>query len=410
VRSPVDGVTTAPPATGLLKPAGVLRVLTLFHETEVLGASVSVLRATEHLAAYGWSNSGWLPGSGSLRAAAAERLELVLEGQRTFAFSLRGWRESPGPVARGWRTPSYLRDVRAALELVRPHVVHANTLRTLPEAAVARSCGLPVVVQSHELPPSGAKTTLTLTYAAAIADVLVGVSDAVSDMLRRHAGRTPVLTVRNGVPEPSLEATTDRSAFTVGSVATVSRTKGTDVYLRAARIALEERPELRFEHVGARDLHRDEGLDDELAHLVAEIVPAGSFRMRGSLPAADVLPGWSLFLCTSRSEAFPLATLEAMALGIPVIATTVGGIPEQIEHLESGVLVRPDDPEALAAWIVRLHDDVGLRERIGRAGAARVRREFTLGQQAAGLHRAYLTALNHRFAPYPIRRSLGEAG
>ena len=122
-------------------------------------------------------------------------------------------------------------------------------------------------------------------------------------------------------------------------MATVSRTKGTDVYLRTARIALQERPQLRFEHVGAPDLHRDDGLDEELARLTAEIVPPGSFRMRGSLPAADVLPDWDLFLCSSRSEAFPLATLEAMALGIPVIATTVGGIPEQIEHLESGILV-----------------------------------------------------------------------
>jgi glycosyltransferase involved in cell wall biosynthesis len=408
VSSPVEGVT--PALTGSPAPPGVLRVLTLFHESEALGASVSFLRATEPLAAYGWSASGWLPGSGSLRALADERLELVLAGERSFAFSLRGWREHPGVLTRGWRTPSYLREVRAALERVRPHVVHANTLRTLPEAAVARSCGLPVVIQSHELPPPGAKTTLTLTYASAVADVLVGVSEAVSDMLRRYAGRTPVLTVRNGVPEPSGPVSSDRSPFTVGSVATVSRTKGTDVYVRAALLALDERPDLRFEHVGARDLHRDEGLNEELAGLAREIVPAGSFRMLGSVPAAEVLPRWNLFLCTSRSEAFPLATLEAMALGIPVVATTVGGIPEQIDHLDSGILVRPDDPEALASWIVRLHDDAELRERIGRAGAARVRLEFTLERQAEGLHHAYLTALNRRFAPSPIRRrTVGEA-
>ena len=85
------------------------------------------------------------------------------------------------------RTPRYLREVRAALERVRPHVVHANTLLSLPEAAVARACGLPVVLQAHELPPPGPKTTLAVRYAAGIADVLVGVSDAVSEMLRRHA-------------------------------------------------------------------------------------------------------------------------------------------------------------------------------------------------------------------------------
>ena len=95
--------------------------------------------------------------------------------------------------------------------------------------------------------------------------------------------------------------------------------------------------------------------------------------MLGSRPATEVLPRWSVFVSTSRSEAFPLATLEAMAMGIPVVATTVGGIPEQIEHLESGILVRPDDPEAIATWLVRLHDDAELRSRLGAAAARRAR-------------------------------------
>jgi glycosyltransferase involved in cell wall biosynthesis len=97
-----------------------------------------------------------------------------------------------------------------------------------------------------------------------------------------------------------------------------------------------------------------------------------------------------------------------MAMSIPVVATTVGGIPEQIDHLESGILVRPDDPEAIATWLVRLHDDAELRGRLGDAGAARVRREFTLEQQASGLHRAYLTALNRRFAPPRVRRAMAR--
>ncbi len=384
-------------------PPGVLRVFTLFHESHLLGASTSFLRVTDELAAYGWTPSGWLPGEGPLRAAADDRLSLVLGAERPLAFSVRGWRESPGVIRRAMRTPQYVRQVRTALERARPHVVHANTLLALPEAAVARACGLPVVLQAHELPAPGPKTSLTVRYAAGIADVLVGVSDAVAEMLRRHAGNTPVLTVRNGVPEHVTIVRGDEP-FTVGSVGTVSRTKGTDVFLRAVRLALEQRPELRFEHVGAHDLHRDDDLDEELDRLRREVRPESALAMLGSRSAAEVLPRWSVFVCTSRSEAFPLATLEAMAMGIPVVATTVGGIPEQIEHLESGVLVRPDDPEAIATWLVRLHDDAELRRRLGAAGAERVRREFTLARQAEGLHEAYLAALNRRFAPRPVRR------
>jgi glycosyltransferase involved in cell wall biosynthesis len=360
---------------------------------------------TDELAAYGWTPSGWLPGRGPLRAMADDRLALVLEAERPLAFSLRGWRESPGAVVRAIRTPRYLRHVRSALERARPHVVHANTLRALPEAAVARACGLPVLLQAHELPPPGPKTSLTVRYAAGIADVLVGVSDAVTEMLRRHAGTTPVLTVRNGVPEPIVRIRSTGEPFTVGSVATVSRTKGTDVYLRAARLALEQRPDMRFEHVGAPDLHRDSGLDAELQQLREDIRPQSALDMLGARPAAEVLPRWSVFVCSSRSEAFPLATLEAMSMGIPVVATTVGGIPEQIDHLESGILVRPDDPEAIATWLVRLHDDARLRTRLGEVSAARVRTEFTLTRQAEGLHEAYLVALNRRFAPRPVRRA-----
>ena len=299
------------------------------------------------------------------RELAASRLALVLGSERPLAFSARGWREKPGVAIRACAPAATSHDVEAALERVRPHVVHANTLLSLPEAAVARSCGLPVVLQVHELPARGPKTTATIRYAAGIADVLVAVSDAVAQLLRRHAGRTPVLTVRNGVSEAPGRARPTVAPFTVGTVATVSRTKGTDVFMRAARLALEERPELRFEHVGAPDLHRDSGLDAELAQRSAEMAPEGALSMLGYRPAAEVVPRWNVFVCPSRSEAFPLATLEAMAIGIPVVATMVGGIPEQIDHLETGVLVRPDDPEAIASWLVRLHDEPELRARLG---------------------------------------------
>lgn len=382
-------------------PPGLLRVLVLFHEPESLGASTSVLRAVDELAWYGWSVAGWFPDHGPVIEHARAGLSAVHVGERSIAFSRRGWREPPGPTARARRIPAYLGDVRRALVRVRPHVVHANTLLALPEAAVARSCGLPLVLQAHELPPRTRKRAAAVRLAGRTADVLVAVSDAVAAMLRQGAGGTPVLTVRNGVPPSRVSASPGERPFTIGTVGTVSRTKGTDVFLRAARLVLERRPGTSVEHVGASGLHRDPGLDAEVAGLIAGA--AGRITMCGALPAESVLGRWDAFVLSSRSEAFPLATLEAMAAGLPVIATSVGGVPEQIEHLVSGVLVPPDDPEAIAAWIVRLHDDPGLRRRLGAAAAARAAAEFTLSGQAAGLHRAYLTALNRRFGPPAVR-------
>ncbi|MFO7571058.1 MAG: glycosyltransferase family 4 protein [Gaiellaceae bacterium] len=385
---------------------GVLRVLILFHEDELLGAGTSVLRAIDELEMYGWTASGWVPGQGPLLPEAKKHLASVEVAERPIAVSRRGWQEAPGIRARAARTPAYARALRKTLMRIRPHVVHANTLLSLPEAVIARSCGIPVVLHVHEIPPPGAKRTATVRLAARVADVLVGVSDAVATMLRPLAGTTPVLTVRNGVPTFSGEAVAGERPFTVGTVGTVSRTKGTDIYVRAAQLALEQRPSMRFEHVGARDLHRDAGLDVEIDGLLAEVRPSGTIHMRGTLPAETVLGGWDTFVLASRSEGCPLVTLEAMAAGLPVVATAVGGVPEQIGHLESGILVSPDDPAAIASWLVRLHDEPGLRQRLGVNAAARARSEFTLASQAEGLHQAYLAALDLRFGPPVVRRAV----
>ena len=385
---------------------GILRALVFFHETDVLGASTSVLRAVEELRSYGWSASGWVPGDGPLLGRAEDVLPLTEHAERPIAVSGRGWREPPGIARRVRRTPGYLRAVHDALLRIRPHVVHANTLHALPEAMVARRCGLPVVLQCHELPGLGVKREATVFAAARVADVLVGVSEAVSSMLRKYGWLTPVHTVLNGVPASATQVAPPQRDFIVGSVGTVSRVKGTDVFLRAAVQTRADRPEIRFEHVGSPDLHRDVDLREEIAALMGDDrAREGGVALFGSLPADTMLARWSVFVSSSRSDGFPLATLEAMAAGLPVVATAVGGVPEQIDHLVNGVLVRPDDPEAISHWILRLHADAELRHRLGAEARRRVQQEFTIARQAEGLHRAYVTALNLRLGPSPVRRS-----
>lgn len=387
-------------------PPGLLRTLVFFHESQSLGAGRSVLGVVDKLSEYGWTSNGWFPGEGPIVESARQTLECVAVVERPIAHSLRGWRSQPGWRSRGALTPGYFRAVRGMLLTVRPHVVHANTLLCLPEATVARSCGLPVVLQVHEIPPPGNKRTATIRLAARVADVLVAVSDAVAEVVSPHAGKTPVLTVKNGVTATTASNTADARddrPFTVGTVATVSRVKGTDVFLRAGQLAARAMPDIRVEHVGSPHLHTDVGLDDELSLLLEDPVLRAVTSMRGQQTAADLLDGWDIYISASRSEAFPLGVLEAMAAGLPVIATAVGGVPEQIEHLRTGILVEPDDPEAIASWIERLRVDSELRLRLGAAGAERVRTHFTLAAQAEGLHRAYLTALNLRFGPPVVR-------
>jgi glycosyltransferase involved in cell wall biosynthesis len=375
------------------------RLCVLFHESEVLGAGVSVLRAIGELRGYGWVCSGWFPGYGPLVEESESALEARGFREKPIAFSLRAWRRDPGIVTRLGRTPGYLRAFKRWLSADAPDVVHANSLLMLPEATLARRSGLPVVVQVHELPPPGRKRRLSLRWAAAVADVLVGVSEPVSRMLREHAGPTPVLTIHNGVPESPLARPAEEQ-FVVGSIGHVSWTKGTDIFLEAARLALARRPQLRFEHVGPGRIWDDDKFDSRVEKLAASPELRGALRMLGRRTAAELLACWNLFVLTSRQEAFPLSTLEAMAAGVPVVATAVGGIPEQVEHLQTGILVPTENPSAVAEWIVRLYDDQNLRSRLATAGRDHVRRAFLIRDQAERLDRAYERAAARRQRPH----------
>ena len=388
-------------------PPGFLRLLVVFHESEALGAGRSVLHAVEPLETYGWTVSGWFPGDGPLLGESAGSMSAQTYRTKPMRYSVRGWRADPGLVARLRDTPDYLHTFRQTLIRTRPHVVHANTLRTLPEAMVARRLGLPVVLHVHELPPPGAKRTLALRAAARTADVLVVVSEAVARVVRTHAGGTPVLVAHNGIPVKQ-RARRDSTSPTVGTVGTVCRVKGTDVFLEAAALARRRSPELRFEHIGQSGLDDDVEFERRVSMLAGSPELRDAVRLLGPRPALEGLERWELFVLPSRQDAFPLASLEAMAAGVPVIATEVGGLPEQIEHLESGVLVEPDNPRAFAEWIVRLHEDPDLRERLAGTAARRVRERFTVERQADALHRAYLAALNLRHGPPPVQRQTLE--
>jgi len=87
---------------------------------------------------------------------------------------------------------------------------------------------------------------------------------------------------------------------------------------------------------------------------------------RGRVPA--LLAQARLLVLPSRYENFPLSLLEAMSCAVPVVTTRVGGIPEMVAAGETGLLVAPGDPEALAAALRRLVGDPALARRLGDAG------------------------------------------
>jgi len=107
----------------------------------------------------------------------------------------------------------------------------------------------------------------------------------------------------------------------------------------------------------------------------------------------DLIQAADLVVSASRDESFGLVLLEGMALGRPVVATAVGGVPELVVDGETGLLVPPEDPEALATAVRRLLSDPVLAAQLGMAGVARARSQFSLDATARQLAQLYREAL-----------------
>lgn len=217
----------------------------------------------------------------------------------------------------------------------------------------------------------------------------IAVSDAVRQAVARDEGVNPgrIEVIYNGI---DLDAFVDHpyarqaerarlgipaEALVVGCVANFNPVKRHQTLieafarLRAARS--EADPPLRLLLAGTGPLR--EALENQVAALDLEraVVFAGlSHDVRRELCASD------LFVLPSETEGFSNAIVQAMALGLPVVACRVGGNPEAVVQGETGLLVEPRDPEAMARALGRLLGDAGLRGRLGQAGARRARQQF----------------------------------
>ncbi|KYF52162.1 glycosyltransferase [Sorangium cellulosum] len=162
--------------------------------------------------------------------------------------------------------------------------------------------------------------------------------------------------------------------------------KGHDVLLRALARLRDRGVAVTVLVVGDGDerdrihgLARELGVDGKEARFLG---------FRKDVP--DLLVGADFFVLPSRDEGLPLAVLEAMARRLPVVVTPVGGVPEVVRDGEHGLLVPVDDHDALAGAIERLARDRALGRRLGEAGHARVRDDFSFEKMTRKYEQLYL--------------------
>ena len=294
-------------------------------------------------------------------------------------------------------SPSYARALKKLLAEHDFDLVHAHMYASAAAAALAtRHRSEPLVLTEHSQAAWRGRTARLcsrLLYRRAARII------AVSDQIRRRlidqdcVPDTRIDVIPNALPklerEPFASVPHERPGPVVGVVARLQPEKGVVYVLRAATQVVKHQPRARFVIVG------DGPERARLTNLAAQLGLAAHVIFLGFRPdATSMIPSFDVLAVPSLSEGTPLVVLEGMAAGVPLVASAVGGIPEQVRHGEQGLLVPPQNPDALAQALLAVLGDRALGQRLGAAGRARV-----------ATHYAYPAMLRRTLAVYrAVRR------
>ena len=206
---------------------------------------------------------------------------------------------------------------------------------------------------------------------------------AVSEQVRKHCVEVDrvdadrVHTIYNGLDlstDPA-ERTMDPARAIVATVGNIRRVKGHDVLIRAAALVVQRFPGVRFSIAGAV---LEQAYFDELNQLLDTLDLSDKFEFAGNImDLPQYLTGADIFVLPSRSEGFSNALIEAMAAGLPVIASDVGGNGEAIQEDVNGFLIPSEDPGALAEALIKVLSDPERGRRMGIEGRALAAKHFT---------------------------------
>jgi glycosyltransferase involved in cell wall biosynthesis len=281
-----------------------------------------------------------------------------------------------------WRDPLGLIELVTLLRREQPHIVHVNSAKA---AALGRAAAwltrVPIRIYTVHgwsyTAHTGASSAFYL-WAERLLRPLTTVTICVAESERRAGleARTcdeaTTVVIHNGVVLTGETVPETRAGPC--RLVMVGRLQAPKDALTLVR-ALAELPRGAYEAVIVGDGPDRPALESEVRRLgLASVV-----RLTGERnDVAQLLAASDVFVLSSRSEGLPLSILEAMAAGLPVVATNVGGVVELVLEGETGFLVPPGDPQSLVGALERLLDDSALRRRLGAAGRIRVEEHFDL--------------------------------
>ncbi len=297
-------------------------------------------------------------------------------------------------------------EIRKHLRSVQPDVVHAHS----PVLAVVvrmlkklRLTNVALVTTEHNRWPRHHRATRAANrLTAPIDDYRIAVSEDVRTSMTSHIADTTVV-LDHGVPYEQIAQEADRTSAReeligehadrtiIGIVENFRPEKAYDTFARAAALALAASPTLELVVIG-------QGPGEEAFRTEAKAINEtfdGRLHVLGYRPDARwLMSGFDAFTLTSRHEGKPVSIMEAFALGVPVVATRAGGIPEAVTDDVDGLLVEVDDAEAIAHAWSSVAADPALRQRLAdgaRAGAGR----FDAAAATKSIESVYRSLLAH---------------
>jgi glycosyltransferase involved in cell wall biosynthesis len=394
-----------------------MKLLHIIHYPIFGGPHNEILRLARPLADRGWDSLVLLPAE---PGTAADRLSSAgIEIVKTPLHRVRVGTDPRLHIQLLSNLPTEISHIRRIISERNVKLALIGGLVNPHGAIAARLEGIPVVWQVVD-------TRAPLIVRRTLMSLVLKLSDVVMfngrALIKAHIGQSamdiPYTTYYPPVDTSVFIQAPDRNALVreelgirpgasvIGTVANLNPMKGLEYFIRAASRIHRARPDTWFLVVGAHHLTHRRYLERLKEELASSGIPSERFIFTGARTDVENLyAAMDVKLVTSvpRSEGTTTTAVEAMACGIPVIATDVGAVREVVEHGVTGFIVRPLDAVALSDRTLQLLNDQALRLKMGRAARTRSVEEFDTSVCVDRYVRAFQTALQRRRllkAPY----------
>lgn len=287
--------------------------------------------------------------------------------------------------------------LKKLLKQLRPNLVTANSIGSLWSIPVTTNMKIPTILYIHELlNPKNKKQKTTWQKTIPLATHICCGSRVASNLITTLIPDVTPTIVHPGIPfEEFSQSYTDKllrtqlnlpeNTILIGTVATICPNKGTHYLIDAGLQLLKEYPNLHFIIIGALR----QKYQPFITRLKQKIHTSGyssHFHFLGEISnIPHLLHDLDIFIHPSLSEAYSMVIMEAMASGLPVIATSVGGTPEQITHGENGLLIPPGDVKAIIDTTKKLLHNRNLIEQLGKNAFTTAQKKFNITATAQKL-------------------------